>query len=330
MKKKIINQWKRVMLVIGMSLILTACTTSKFATINSENTEESDTTANDDIPILSILDSSDLPDSIDVSLKEFTQDSPSEEELDKFNEAYELWYNDNTKDALASFMVFPKLYPNSCLNDDSQKYMGLCYNDLSMYDYALEAFSKIITDYPDSPLVASAYYNIGYTYYYNYSAPELSYPYYVACLKNVTTDDKQIVEHAIEILSNETNIDISYDAPLEEETKEETSEEETEEKTTSTSSMEESNALSAAIDYLDYTAFSHDGLIEQLEFEGYSKEAATYAADNCGADWKEQAAKKAQEYLDYSSFSRSGLIEQLEYEGFTKEQAEYGATAVGY
>ena len=94
--------------------------------------------------------------------------------------------------------------------------------------------------------------------------------------------------------------------------------------------MGEKNALDKAADYLAYTAFSYSGLISQLEFEGFSTAEATYAVDNCGADWNEQAAKKAQEYLDYSSFSRSGLIDQLEFEGFNAEQAAYGATAVGY
>lgn len=90
----------------------------------------------------------------------------------------------------------------------------------------------------------------------------------------------------------------------------------------------ERNALSKAYDYLDFMAFSYSGLIEQLEFEGFSTSEATYAADNCGADWNEQAAKKAREYLDFMSFSRSGLIEQLEFEGFTRSQAEYGVNAV--
>ena len=51
------------------------------------------------------------------------------------------------------------------------------------------------------------------------------------------------------------------------------------------------NALKSADSYLRYSAFSHDGLINQLEYEGYSTEEATYAADNCGADWDEQALK---------------------------------------
>ncbi|MDD3307247.1 MAG: Ltp family lipoprotein [Acetobacterium sp.] len=90
------------------------------------------------------------------------------------------------------------------------------------------------------------------------------------------------------------------------------------------------NALNKAKSYLDFSAFSHSGLITQLEYEGFSNEDSTYAVDNCGADWNEQAAKKAKSYLDFSSFSRDGLIDQLLYEGFTNEQAEYGATKVGY
>lgn len=92
----------------------------------------------------------------------------------------------------------------------------------------------------------------------------------------------------------------------------------------------EKNALKKAKQYLAVSAFSHDGLIKQLEFEGYTTEEATYAADNVGADWNEQAAKKGKDYLAVSAFSRDGLIQQLEFEGFTTEQAEYGAQANGY
>lgn len=88
----------------------------------------------------------------------------------------------------------------------------------------------------------------------------------------------------------------------------------------------EQNALKSAKDYLKISAFSYDGLVEQLEYEGFEHDEAVYAADNCGADWNEQAYKSAKEYLEFDSFSRSGLIEQLEYEGFTKEQAEYGVS----
>lgn len=93
--------------------------------------------------------------------------------------------------------------------------------------------------------------------------------------------------------------------------------------------LEYSNALKASKNYLEYTAFSYSGLVSQLEYEGYSTEACTYAVDNCGADWNEQALKSAVNYLEYTAFSHSGLISQLEYEGFTPDQATYGADNCG-
>ena len=99
---------------------------------------------------------------------------------------------------------------------------------------------------------------------------------------------------------------------------------------THAASFGEQNALKTAALYLDYTSFSYSGLIEQLEYEGYSHSEAVYAADNCGADWYEQAALKAAEYLDYMPFSRQELIEQLEYEGFSHAEAEHGASQNGY
>ncbi|WP_270395706.1 Ltp family lipoprotein [Mediterraneibacter massiliensis] len=107
-------------------------------------------------------------------------------------------------------------------------------------------------------------------------------------------------------------------------------EEKAKEAAEASATLSQKNALAKADDYLSFTSFSYTGLIDQLEYEGFSTEDSTYAADNCGADWNEQAAKKAQSYMDFSSFSRQGLIDQLLFEGFTQEQAEYGATAVGY
>lgn len=75
--------------------------------------------------------------------------------------------------------------------------------------------------------------------------------------------------------------------------------------------------------------FSRKGLIEQLEFEGFSEEDAIYAVDSIEVDWKEQAARAAENYLDNMSFSRKSLIEQLEFEGYTPEEAEYGVSTTG-
>lgn len=90
------------------------------------------------------------------------------------------------------------------------------------------------------------------------------------------------------------------------------------------------NAISKALDYLDYTAFSRSGLIKQLEFEGFTTDEATFGVDYVDADWGAQAEAKAQDYMDYSSFSRQGLIDQLIFEGFSKEQAARGADSVGF
>ena len=90
------------------------------------------------------------------------------------------------------------------------------------------------------------------------------------------------------------------------------------------------NAIREARDYLDFSGFSRDRLIDQLEYEGYSTEDSTFGADNAGADWNAEAAETARQYLDYSSFSRQELADQLVYEGFTPEQVEFGLAAVGY
>lgn len=81
--------------------------------------------------------------------------------------------------------------------------------------------------------------------------------------------------------------------------------------------------------YLSSMPFSYSGLIDQLQYDGFSLEDATYGADNCGADWMVQAEKSAKNYLDMMAFSHSGLVEQLMYEGYTAEEAEHGATSQG-
>lgn len=94
-------------------------------------------------------------------------------------------------------------------------------------------------------------------------------------------------------------------------------------------SFSQKNAVRKAQSYLNYSAFSRDGLIEQLEFEQFSHADAVYGVDNSGANWNEQAAKKAKSYLKLSAFSRGSLITQLEFDKFTSTQAEYGVNAAG-
>ena len=94
--------------------------------------------------------------------------------------------------------------------------------------------------------------------------------------------------------------------------------------------LAQQNAVDKARSYLSFTGFSRDGLVGQLEYEGYSAEEAAFGADNAGADWNSEAAEKAKSYLEFSSFSRQGLSDQLAFEGFTAEQIEFGLTSVGY
>lgn len=93
--------------------------------------------------------------------------------------------------------------------------------------------------------------------------------------------------------------------------------------------VSQQNAHNKVASYLEFSAFSRSGLIEQLEFEGFSTPDSTWAVDNVTVNWNEQAAMKAASYLDYSVFSRSGLMDQLGYEGFTRAQANYAVSQVG-
>jgi hypothetical protein len=97
------------------------------------------------------------------------------------------------------------------------------------------------------------------------------------------------------------------------------------------SPISQQNAVRAAKDYLDYTAFSRQGLIRQLvTIDDYSAADATSAVDSLTVDWNEQAAKSAKDYLDYTAFSRSGLITQLtSIDGYTPAQAVYGVAQTG-
>lgn len=94
--------------------------------------------------------------------------------------------------------------------------------------------------------------------------------------------------------------------------------------------MEQQQALTKASQYLAHTAFSAKGLMNQLIYEGFSRETASFIAFNIVVDWNEQATRKAQNYLDSTAFSKKGLVDQLIYEGFSRSEAMHGVTQVGY
>jgi hypothetical protein len=99
--------------------------------------------------------------------------------------------------------------------------------------------------------------------------------------------------------------------------------------------VEEQNAIKAANQYLESSAFSRKGLIQQLSADagsGFPLAVATHAVDSLNINYNEQAAKAAKQYLESSAFSRNGLIQQLDSDagsGFTYAQAVYGVDHAG-
>lgn len=88
---------------------------------------------------------------------------------------------------------------------------------------------------------------------------------------------------------------------------------------------EQKAALKKALSYLSFKHYSRAELIHQLVFEEFSEEDATWAADNCGADWNENAIETAKGYIDFKPYSYAGLIRQLiNGNNFTEEEATYG------
>ena len=98
---------------------------------------------------------------------------------------------------------------------------------------------------------------------------------------------------------------------------------------TAAATENQQKALDKANEYVDTLPLSREGLIKQLEYDGYTTDVATYAADNCSANWNKEAKEMAEQYMDSTTYTYKDMVQQLETEGFTKEQAKFGAKAVG-
>jgi hypothetical protein len=98
---------------------------------------------------------------------------------------------------------------------------------------------------------------------------------------------------------------------------------------------QQQNAVRSAREYLNLTAFSRQGLIDQLSSaygDKYSVQDATIAVDSLNVDWNAEAVQSAKDYLKLTAFSCQGLIDQLDSpygEKFTVAQATYGAQQAG-
>lgn len=75
--------------------------------------------------------------------------------------------------------------------------------------------------------------------------------------------------------------------------------------------------------------YSRDGLIYELEFQGYLYTDAAAAIDDININWNNQAKNMAKNHLRLDAFSRSGLMQQLEEDGFSHEEATYGVNLCG-
>lgn len=104
---------------------------------------------------------------------------------------------------------------------------------------------------------------------------------------------------------------------------------------TSGLSASETQAVDSAKQYLQVSAFSRQGLIDQLDSAAgaqFSVNDATVAVDSLRVNWNTQAARAAKQYLQTSPFSCQALIQQLSSSAgsqFTFAQAQYGAARAG-
>ena len=90
------------------------------------------------------------------------------------------------------------------------------------------------------------------------------------------------------------------------------------------------SARQNAVTLLGYDKpYSREGLIKELEYQGYLAEDAAVAVDDINVSWGNQAKNMAKNYLRLDAFSKAGLIHQLEEEGFSHEEATYGVNYCG-
>lgn len=99
----------------------------------------------------------------------------------------------------------------------------------------------------------------------------------------------------------------------------------------SSTAQAQSNATKKANSYLRFMAFSRQGLVDQLKYEGFSTADAEFGTNSTNANWSQQSLSKARNYLQNQAFSYKGLISQLtsSAEQFTDGQAIYAAANCG-
>lgn len=93
---------------------------------------------------------------------------------------------------------------------------------------------------------------------------------------------------------------------------------------------EEEKALDMAKWYLADSKgtvfFSYGGMVDLIELNGFSHEAAVYAADNCGADWYEMVWGELNAFWSPEGFDPQDAISNLQLRGFSYEETIYAVT----
>lgn len=85
--------------------------------------------------------------------------TPDEEAYDK---ARNLYYEGKYKEAIEAYRKLIKDYPKSEYGDDAQYEIAMCYEFLEDYKKAIEEYEKLIKNYPNSEYVDGAKSSIEY------------------------------------------------------------------------------------------------------------------------------------------------------------------------
>lgn len=83
------------------------------------------------------------------------------------------------------------------------------------------------------------------------------------------------------------------------------------------------HAAETAERFLEFSSYSHVELLEALEEEGYSTDAAKAGIEEVSPDWNTQALNRAHTALAFWPHSEQGLKEMLEFVGYTDSQVDY-------
>ena len=166
-------------------LMLTAVLVS--ATLFSGCSSNEPKELKDDSEAINIYDGVTLPETIVVDPQPSSDNTAPDKEENFFDTAYKLYDDALYKEAVKEYENFLKEYPDSALVDDCYLYMGYCYDQLELYNKAINTLSKVITDYPDTNSVPRACFRIATIYSDHLNSKDSSYMYYAKCIEYADT-----------------------------------------------------------------------------------------------------------------------------------------------